>query len=78
VRTAITTSSSAAVAGTLAQAVDGALDLARAADLHAGQRVGHRHARGRCGSARDQIASSALGMRSRRVRMNSPYSSGMA
>ena len=33
-----------AVAGALAQAVDRALDLARAADLHAGQRVGHRHA----------------------------------
>ena len=33
-----------AVAGALAQAVDGALDLARAADLDAGQRVGHRHA----------------------------------
>ena len=33
-----------AVAGALAQAVDGALHLARATDLHAGQRVGHRHA----------------------------------
>ena len=33
-----------AVAGALAQAVDGALHLARAAELHAGQRVGHRHA----------------------------------
>ena len=33
-----------AVAGTFAQAVDRALDLARAADHHAGQRVGHRHA----------------------------------
>ena len=33
-----------AIAGALAQAVDGALDLAGAADLHAGQRIGHRHA----------------------------------
>src|SRR5687768_15615804 len=32
------------IAGALAQAVDGALDLARAADLHGGERVGHRHA----------------------------------
>ena len=33
-----------AVAGALAEAVDGAFDLPRAADLHAGERVGHRHA----------------------------------
>ena len=32
------------VAGALAEAVDRALDLARAADLHRGERVGHRHA----------------------------------
>jgi hypothetical protein len=34
----------AAIAGAFAQAVDGALDLPRPADLHAGQRIGHRHA----------------------------------
>ena len=33
------------VAGAFAQAVDGAFDLARAADGHAGQRVGHRQAK---------------------------------
>jgi len=33
-----------AVAGPLAQAVDGAFDLTRAADHHPGQRIGHRHA----------------------------------
>ena len=32
------------VAGALAEAVDRALDLPRAADLHRGERVGHRHA----------------------------------
>jgi hypothetical protein len=42
--TAITTFLERAVAGTLAEAVDRALDLPRAADLDAGERVGDRHA----------------------------------